>query len=261
MTPEQFSKQLNNSNKFDLVMPQYNEFVNEYQRTIKTQLKELKDTTGIDFNDPENPETIKYKEKRATLANKYFNSRNLFNAQNSTKPILVDSWVNYNSLYILLIIISAIIFLIGIFISVRYRIPGFVAFISTAFVFVTSAYLYNVFGFVFSFNTVIALLLSSFLSLLSPIFLLRNITKEVKEHSSLNAAIIKSVKKYWKMSLDVHVIALLSSLSFLFFGIGGNINFGSMLVISVFLSFILSGVIYFVLMLFYTQYYQFANSH
>lgn len=251
---------VNNSISFPIInQAQYN-FVNNYgliQNQI-TALEKRVEVENIPFGEPDNPKTIAFKEDRKVFANKTFVSSNLFAEQKLSKPLYVDSWITnkLNPLDFLMIILGAILFIIGVFISIRYRIPGAIAFVISAFVFIITAALYNVFGFSFSFYSFIALAFGTFLSLLAPMFLCRNTLKEIRESATISASLVKSVKKHWKTAVDFHVISILCSISFLFFGIGGNINFGSMLIISVFLSFILSGIIYFVLMLFYTQYMQ-----
>lgn len=198
------------------------------------------------------------KQEIITFANKFFVGQALFSQQFFVPPNIAQSYINnYNPLDIMLVILGAIIFLVGIFVSIRYRIPGLFAFIISGLVFVLSIILYNVFGYLYSFYSLLAAAIGTFLSFFVPSFLFRNIEKEVSEGSTLSAAILKSTKKYWKMSLDTHIMAILTSLSFLFFGLSGNKNFGAMLIISVFLSFILSGIIYFILLLFYVYVVQF----
>lgn len=185
------------------------------------------------------------------FANKWFNSSALFNPQFQSPASLNESFMGINPLYVLLIAMSIILFVVGIFVAWRFRIPGLLAFIISGVVFVCSTAIYNAFGFVFSFYSMLALAISTFISFITPSFLFRNVKKEIADGSTLSAAIIKSTKKYWKLSLDIHIMGILSALSFLFFGKTGNINFGSMLVVSIFLSFILSGMIFYILLLFY----------
>ena len=198
-----------------------------------------------------------FREWKQNFANYYFNGNNIFFNQYITPASILKSFTTLNPLYVLLIIIGGIIFLIGIFVSVRYRIPGFISFLCSALVFVLGVVIYNALGYVFSLYSVLALAIGSFLSFVTPTFLFRNVKKEVSEGSTLGAAILKSTKKYWKMSLDTHVMGILASLAFLFFGKTSNINFGSLLVVSVFLSFIFSGIIYYILLLFYVYVVQF----
>lgn len=192
-----------------------------------------------------------YNKKKELFANKNLNSNILFLNQFISPPLIQKSITTLNPLDVLLIIISAIVFMVGIFISIRYRIPGFLAFLMSGLVFILSSVLYNTFGFVYSFYSLLALAIGTFLSFITPFFIFRNTKKELSEGSTLLGALLKSIRKYWKLSLDTHVMSLLASLAFLFFGTINNINFGAMLVISVFLSFILSGVIFYILILFY----------
>lgn len=253
-----FLELINNSISFPIINQAQNNFVDNYP-LIEAQIAALQTKSStIPFNEPNNPITIAFKEERKAFANKTYNSSNVFAEQRLTKPLYDNSWITneLNQLDFLMIILGGILFVIGIFISVRYRVPGAVAFVISAFVFIITAVLYNAFGFTFSLYSFIALAFGTFLSLLAPVFLCRNTLKEIRESSTISASLVKSVKKHWKTAVDFHIISILCSLSFLFFGIGGNINFGSMLIISVFISFILSGIIYFILMLFYTQYMQ-----
>lgn len=255
---QKFLQLINNSISFPIINPAQNNFVDNYN-LIQTQITDLlAKSKTIPFDQPNDPATIAFKEERKAFANKTYNSSNIFAEQKLSKPLYDNSWITneLNPLDFLMIVLGSILFIIGIFISIRYRVPGAVAFVISAFVFIITAVLYNVFGFTFSFYSFIALAFGTFLSLLAPMFLCRNTLKEIRESSTISASLVKSVKKHWKTAVDFHVIAILCSVSFLFFGIGGNINFGSMLIISVFISFILSGIIYFILMLFYTQYMQ-----
>ncbi len=184
-----------------------------------------------------------------TLAYSFLKPSLLFNEQNFTKPKINNSFTGLPPLTILFIIVSILVFLIGIFISIRYRIPGLIAFLLSALTFVLSILMYSLFNFTFSFFSFISSLIGLFISFLTPFFIFSNFKKEINEDSSITGALIKSIKKYWKMTLDMHVVLLLGSLAFLFFGQINNINFGAMLIISVFLSFILSGVIFYLLLL------------
>ncbi len=194
---------------------------------------------------------------KEAFANSVIKPSSIYFNQFISPPTIVNSLGGLNPLYILLIVIGVILFLVGVFVSVRYRIPGMIATLLSGLVFVLSIVVYNFYGYVFSFYSLLAVAISTFISFISPSFLFRNIEKEVSEGSTLPAAIVKSTKKYWKLALDIHIMGILSSLAFLFFGRTGNINFGAMLIISIFLSFILNGIIFFILMLYYVYIIQF----
>lgn len=190
-----------------------------------------------------------FNEECKTLAYSFLKPSILFNQQNFTKPKIDNSFTGLSPLTILFIIICVLVFLIGVFISIRYRIPGFIAFLLSTLTFVLSILMYSLFNFAFSFFSFISSLVGLFISFLTPFFIFSNFKKELGEDSSITGALIKSIKKYWKMTLDVHIVLLLGSLAFLFFGQINNINFGAMLITSIFLSFILSGVIFYLLLL------------
>ncbi|MGL4951520.1 MAG: hypothetical protein ACRC4L_00895 [Mycoplasma sp.] len=260
MKPKEYSDFLNNNFKFKIINSKQSNLVEDFPLTNQKIIELAEKANKIDWSKNESEEVIQFKEERKAFANKHFSSNTLFAQQNESKSIYDDSWVKLNSIDILMIILGAVVFLIGIFVSIRYRIPGVVAFITSLSVLILGSTLYVFFGFTLSFYAIIALAFGVFLSLLSPFFFFRNVKKEVSEKLSITGTVVKSLKKYWKMSLDIHMISLLSSLSFLFFGIGGNINFGAMLVISVFLSFILSGVIFYLILFMYTQFTQMNES-
>ena len=190
-----------------------------------------------------------YNKECADLANKYLKTSYLFSQQNVTKPKIDDSITGLPPLTMLFIVISAIIFLVGVFVSIRYRIPGFITFMLSSLTFVLSLFIYSNFSFAFSFFSLISAAIGSFISFFTGIFFFNNFKKEIKENSSITGSTIKSIKKYWKTSLDIHIVLVISALAFLFFGQINNINFGAMLIVSTFLSFILSGIIFYCLML------------
>lgn len=197
-------------------------------------------------------ETLKtqFNDKVTGLSGK-FDSKSLFWNQNLSKPRLDNSITTLSPFISMIIILSAFIFIIGIFISIRYKFPGFLAFLSSSLTFVLSFLLFNYFGFTFSFISYIGLVIATFLSFITPFHFFKNLRKEMSEGSSIYGGVVKTIKKYWKMSLDTHIAAIIAALSFLFFGKLQNIDFGAMLIISCFLSMLLSGVIFYILILFF----------
>ncbi|MGL4948388.1 MAG: hypothetical protein ACRC42_03295 [Mycoplasma sp.] len=252
---QEFVDKLNNDFKFEII--------NSNAKNLSENIIQLKEEMKIlGTNVPTDKESDEWKEwskKVKEFAILNFSGSSIYGQQYETRSIYTGSWLTLNPLNLLMIIIGIIIFLVGIFISIRYRVPGLLAFAAAFTVLTAGGALFLAFGFSLSFYAVIALAIASFLCLLSPIFFFRNLEKELKEKSTMGGSVVKSIKKYWKMSLDVHIISILISLSFLFFGIGGNINFGAMLIISVFLSFLLSGIIFYILLLIYTQFNHITN--
>ncbi|MGL4950937.1 MAG: hypothetical protein ACRC4M_03870 [Mycoplasma sp.] len=256
--PKDYSKKLNSGFKFKIINSYHENFMDSYQ-TLDAEIQELS-SRAPDFSNPDSEEVKKYKEERKTFAERNFSGSDIFGSQYTTKSTYNGSWTKMNPLDILLIMLGVIVFAVGIFVSIRYRVPGIIAAFVSSSVFVLGATLFSAFGFVLSFYGIMALATGVGLSLLTPLFFFRNVKKELGEKSSMTGSVVKTLKKYWKMSLDIHMISLLTSLSFLFFGSGGNIALGAMLVISVFLSFILSGVIFYILLFMYTQFTQINSS-
>lgn len=195
---------------------------------------------GEIFKDNEN-----YKKRLKEIASN-FSYQKIFGDMSKTIPRYDRSaFYDFSVFNIFLICLSAVILLVGIVVSVLYRIPGVLSFLFTALTFTGSIAFFNLFGFTFSFFSFIGLLFGTVISFLTPLFVFRNFKKEILEGSSIFGAFVKTMKKYWKLSLDVHVVSILISFSFLFFGKNQIIDFGAVLTISTFLSLILSGVLFF----------------
>ncbi len=186
-----------------------------------------------------------YQKKLKEIANN-FSLQKIFGDVAATKPRYENpAFYNFPIFNIFLISLSAIILIVGIIVSILYRIPGFFSFLFSALTFTGSIAFFNLFGFTFSFFSFIGLLFGTALSFLTPFFVFRNFKKEIKEGSSIYGAFVKTMKKYWKLSLDIHVVSILASFSFLFFGSNQIVDFGAVLTISSFLSLVLSGVAFF----------------
>ncbi len=209
-----------------------------------------KDYPTIDeYNDALDDYFKTFNDECKKIANNFLKPSLLFGQQNITKPKIDKSITGLEPLAATFVTISVVIFLVGIFVSVYFRIPGFIAFVLSALTYVLSLLFYSNFGFVYSFFSLMSAAFGAFISFITSFFYLNNFKKEIFENSSITGATIKSIKKYWKTSLDLHIVLLITSLAFLFFGQINNVNFGAMLIVSVFLSFILSGVIFYVLIL------------
>lgn len=215
------------------------------------------DPTKPQINQWEDPKYIKAKKDLADI----FSPSIIFGLMSESKQRFdTPDYYNFPIFSILMIVISALIFMVGIFISIRYRIPGLLVFLSTSLTFTLSMVLFNAFGFTFSFFSFIGLLFGVLLSTIIPFFIFKNFKKELCEGSSVYGSYIKTLKKYWKVSLDTHIVSLLASFAFLFFGKLQIVDFGAMLVITSFLSAIISGVILFSVIYFLLYIFSFENT-
>ncbi len=187
-----------------------------------------------------------YKKDVEEIANNFRASIVFGNIAKSRQRYAAPAFYDWPIFNILLIVLSAIILLVGIIVSIIYRVPGIFSFLFAGLTFTGSLAFFNIFGFTFSFFSFMGLIIGTFLSFLIPFYIFKNFRKEINEGSSIYGAYIKTIKKYWKLALDTHIVPLLIAFSFLFFGKNNLVDFGALLTISTFLSLILSCVLLFV---------------
>jgi len=190
--------------------------------------------------------------KTKEIQDVFANTDSLLNLQNNSRPKFVRNYINLSPVIVLIIALAVTIFIIGIFISIRYRLAGFLGLIGSFLTLAISLLLFSVFGFQFSFFSYIAITFVCFLSFLTPFFFYKNVRKEISDGSNVKGSVIKTCRKYWKLTLDVYIAMFLISASFLFFGKLQNVDFGAMLMIGTFLSALFSGILFYLFVLFVT---------
>jgi SecD/SecF fusion protein len=165
-------------------------------------------------------------------ANTYYNSHDFSNNIFDLNPL--------NSM-----ILSAltIILLIGLIVSVLYRIPGLVAFLlSTCAIIVTVAILIAS-GYVISFGIILGIVLGYLLIIYSYFQLLSALKKNYRESENIIISLKKTIKDCFLKIFDLCLIMLIIALSFVYFGTLELSPFGMSLFILTSLFFIIGIVL------------------
>lgn len=122
---------------------------------------------------------------------------------------------NYFSTFLAIVVI---ILLIGILVSILYRIPGLIATILTLSTTIFSALIYIGLGTGFSYSSVLALLIFSTLIFIPITFYLDNLRTGIKNGLNIYNANRLATIKFIKNSISIGVTGLIIGLVFLFFG-------------------------------------------
>ncbi len=180
---------------------------------------------------------------------KLFSSNTLLSFSGSNISTLPKTLVTLTAFEFFIFSLIILIVTIGIIISVLYRFPGFMSFITTASAFGFSILFFNLFGLTFNFYVYAALFTSTFINFFIPFLLFKNVKKEITQGSIIIPAFQKSMFKYSKMFLDVYVVQIIISLSFFFFSNAQISSFGAMLVVSGLVSLFLNYLLLYSLLL------------
>ncbi len=152
-------------------------------------------------------------------------------------PTLAKSVIGLSAWSSILIGISVVVLVIGIIISILYRVPGVFATITTFLAGALSLIAYRSLSLTFSFDTAIALMAGVFISFITIINFLSYIPRLLKEKNlNLKFGVLRSFKYFAKNSLGIHVTAIIIALVFLYFGQFQIQGFGAMLVINTLMS-------------------------
>lgn len=171
---------------------------------------------------------------------------------NSYKTTVKNSVTTLNAFNGTLVGLSVLILLVGIIVSVIYRVPGVLNFITAALSFALSLAMFASLHMLFSVDTYVALFVSiiaMFIPFMGSQLQLRKAIKE-KQLNLMNA-FIYSLKSFIKTGIIVYVAMIVVSLVFLFFGTYQIKGFGSMLILTSFANIVSCGFIYILLYAFY----------
>ncbi len=135
----------------------------------------------------------------------------------------------YNSLFLAS---GIILFMIAIFISVFYRVPGVFGSIAIITSTVLATSLNFIIGLTFSFATTLAIFIGILLGLSSVVILMERIRKNMKEGMSVFDSSDNSIKKSFMQVVDTHVVSIIIGLSLSFLGKGETLDFGFQLILS-----------------------------
>ena len=189
----------------------------------------------------------------------YNNITNFFNQSFTQQQSVVKNSITTLSAFNgTLVGLSALILIIGIIVSLIYRVPGFLSFLTAALSFTLSLVMFTGLQMLFSVDTYIALFVSIiaiFVPFLTSQNAFRNAVK-FKKFNLLNA-FIYSLKNFIKVAFTVYVAMAIIALVFLFFGSYQIKSFGSMLILSSFANIISCGFIY---LIFYAMTYWLISS-
>ncbi len=152
-------------------------------------------------------------------------------------PNFNKSVLSISSLLTSIICLVVFALIVGIIISILYRVPGFVAFTCNLLP-ASLLFLISIFsGFGITYVLFIAAFCIFALGSINSILILNKLKKQVLSHKTMNQAIIAGFSKSFFISLDLHVVTLLLGISMLFFNVGSILVFGLSLIISSLISF------------------------
>lgn len=144
--------------------------------------------------------------------------------------------------------LSVLVLLIGIIVSLIYRVPGFLSFLTSALSFALSLTMFASLHMLFSIDTYLALFIS-IIAMYIPLLISQNEFRNAIKKKRLNLfnSFVYSLKSFLKSTITIYISMLIIALVFMFFGQYQIKGFGSMLVLTSFSCIISSGVIYFIL--------------
>lgn len=193
---------------------------------------------------------LKTNKQKTTDSSEVFNlTQNFLNQYTIIKTEKSNSIIglpNYLSTFIGIIVL---ILIVGIVVSILYRIPGFISFILSLFTFVASSAFFVSLGTPFSFNTFLSLSVFSLLSFIPNIMLFDYFKIGIRKKLNSQNSMLYSFKKYLRISLGYHLAAIFIGISFLFFGKYELVGFGSILVVSAFTSILINSILFFLMFL------------
>lgn len=135
----------------------------------------------------------------------------------------------YNSLFLAS---GIILFMIAIFISVFYRVPGVFGSFAIIASTVLATSLNFIIGLTFSFATTLAIFAGIILGVSSVVILMERIRKNMKEGMSVFDSSDNSLRKSFMQVIDTHVASILIGLGLSFLGQGQTLDFGFQLILS-----------------------------
>lgn len=144
--------------------------------------------------------------------------------------------------------ISVLILIIGIIVSILYRFPGVLAFLTSAFSFGLSFIMMLALNSLFSISTYVALIVSIICMFIPFINSQIHFRDSIRYNgNNFYNAFLNSIKSFIKTSIVTYVPLIICSLVFLFFGQNQINEFGSSLIVPIFANIISSCVIYLIL--------------
>ncbi|GAA5414526.1 hypothetical protein UREOM_2370 [Ureaplasma sp. OM1] len=155
--------------------------------------------------------------------------------------------------------LSVLILLIGIVVSIIYRVPGALNFLTAALTFGLTLAMFASLQMLFSVDTYLALFTSIIASFV-PFLISQTDFKRAIRDKKLNLlnSFIYSIKSFLRNAITIYIAMLIVALVFMFFGQYQIKGFGSMLVLASFANIISSATIY---LLLYSTIYWLANKH
>ncbi len=144
--------------------------------------------------------------------------------------------------------VSVLILFIGIIVSILYRFPGIIAFLTSMFSFGLSLIIINSLNSLFSISTFLSLIVSiicMFVPFINSQIHLRNSIKY--NGNNLFNAYLNSIRSFIKTSITTYIPLIITSLVFLFFGDYQINEFGSSLIVILFSNIISSCFIFMIL--------------
>ncbi len=161
----------------------------------------------------------------------------LFSNISIYNPTLSNSVTTMNAFMGTMIGISIIVLLIGVIVSILYRIPGLYMFIGVAFAIAMTLVAFSSLGFNFTTDTLAALLIGIFLAVVPSLSLFKKFKREIISGANIKNAKRRAFNSYFKIGLDIHITSMIIALCFLYFTKEQNQGFGSMLVVTTAMSF------------------------
>ncbi|MDE6289213.1 MAG: hypothetical protein K2L64_00440, partial [Ureaplasma sp.] len=140
--------------------------------------------------------------------------------------------------------ILAIILIIGIVVSILYRVPGFVAAITTTLSFAISCLVYSSLGLSFSFGSYLLLTIITILAYIPIIYILDYMKFGISKGYNLWNAFKYALRRFTKIALGIYISLLIFGIVFMFFGFLQIQSFGVLLVISSLFGILFNGAIY-----------------
>lgn len=170
------------------------------------------------------------------IAKKFVNYVNVIEQQNLLSPIKLPTYLST------FIGILVIIFLIGIVVSVFYRIPGIFATIISSLNFTISSLFFSNLGLSFSIDSFLVSGIFAVLSFICILFYFKYFKEGIEKGFNIWNSFIYSFRYGFKMIIKICISVLIIGLSFLLFGVTVFQSFGSILIIFSLVTICISGL-------------------
>ncbi|WP_027123958.1 MPN396 family protein [Mycoplasmoides pirum] len=201
----------------------------------KLVLKEILDDTGSYAN-----VSFANASRIANLINSgNFNNNVALIGSNSiaNDPILSDTFMQIDAFATSIIALSAFVLLVGIIVSILYKIPGLFSFLPILLGAVLSLLLYNEFGGIIDLFTLLGLIGLITIGIGCLLLIFESIRRNIRNSTSITEAVRLAYNHTFMKIVDIHLLTLVLGLFLMYVGHYQESSFGILMIVGSFVSF------------------------